>query len=162
MEGIPYGIPHGKDVTRTVTIPNNTASTSLRTIITGWGHATPLDPGGRGCAEWCFRTHQVKIDGSNLFSHQMGVLGCGANPTNNQRGNWQPDRAGWCPGMAVPVRTDVFSTSMAGSTFNFEYFLQPWVGDGGTASGNPGAYYATSCFVIVKSNEPISRATVID
>ncbi|MEN8956535.1 MAG: peptide-N-glycosidase F-related protein [Flavobacteriales bacterium] len=162
LEGVPYGIAHNKDLTRTVTIPSNSEETSLRTIITGWGHATPLDPGGRGCAEWCFRTHKIKIDGADTYSHAMTALGCATNPTSNQAGNWQPDRAGWCPGMEVPVRIDKFSSPKAGSTFNFEYFYQPWTGDGGTASGNPGAYYATSCFVIVKSNTPIEKAVVVD
>ncbi|MDG1175711.1 MAG: peptide-N-glycosidase F-related protein [Flavobacteriales bacterium] len=162
LEGIPYGVTHSKDLTRTVTIPSNAAATSLRTIITGWGHTTPVDVGGRPCAEWCFRTHQVKIDGSDMFSHAMTAMGCASNPTSNQAGNWSPDRAGWCPGMAVSVRVDDFSSSMAGNSFNFEYYLQPWTSNGGTTSGTVGAYYATSCFVIVKSNEPVSRATVVD
>ena len=34
----------------------------------------------------------------------MGPIGCGSNPISNQGGNWAPDRAGWCPGMVVPVR----------------------------------------------------------
>ena len=162
LEGIPYGVTHNKDVTRTVTIPSNTASTSIRTIITGWGHTTPTDGDGRPCAEWCYRTHHIKIDGADKFTHQMGALGCAANPTSNQAGNWRPDRAGWCPGMEVPVRTDVFENSMAGATFNYEYALQPWTSNGGSTSGTVGAYYATSSFVIVKSNEPISKATIID
>ena len=163
LEGVPYGVMHGKDLTRTVTIPSNASSTSLRTIITGWGHTTPADPGsGRPCAEWCFRTHKIKIDGGDKFNHEMGALGCSSNPTSNQAGNWQPDRAGWCPGMAVPVRTDVFDNSKAGETFNFEYFYQPWSSNGGSTSGTVGAYYATSCFVIVKSDQPISKPTVVD
>jgi len=160
--GVPYGTTHTKDLTKTITIPSNSAATSIRTIISGWGHSTPTDSDGRPCAEWCYRAHQIKIAGVDEFNHDMGPIGCSSNPTSNQAGNWQPDRAGWCPGMEVPVRTDNFSTSKAGSTFDFEYFYQPWTSDGGNTSGNSGAYYATSCFVIVKSNDPIAKPTVVD
>lgn len=162
LEGIPYGVSHSKDLTRTVTVPANAEETSLRTIITGWGHTTPTDSDGRPCAEWCYRTHKVKIDGANSYNHQMGSLSCSTNPTNNQAGNWQPDRAGWCPGMDVPVRTDKFDSPKAGSSFTFEYYLQPWTSNGGTTSSTVGAYYATSCFVIVKSDTPIDIPTVVD
>ncbi|MDB4161850.1 peptide-N-glycosidase F-related protein [Bacteroidia bacterium] len=160
--GVPYGKEHAYDLTRTITIPSNAQETTLRTVISGWGHATPTDRDGRPCAEWCFRTHEVKIDGENAFSHTMGPIGCPKNVIQPQRGNWEPDRAGWCPGMAVPVRTDVFLESQAGTTFTFEYDYEEWTTDGGTASGQDGAFYATSSFVIVKSNEPIASATVVE
>ncbi len=157
--GVPYGVAHTFDLDRTVSIPANAESTHLRTIISGWGHATPNDSDGRGCAEWCYRTHDIKINGANTFQHYLGPLGCASNPVSNQNpGNWMPDRAGWCPGMVIPVRTDQFATSMAGSTFNFEYDYEDWVSNG----GNGDAYYATSTFVVVKSNSVISKPTVID
>ena len=157
--GVPYGVSHSFDLDKTITIPANAESTHLRTIITGWGHATPNDNGGRPCAEWCYRTHNVLINGTNEFDHEMGPLGCASNPVSNQSpGNWQPDRAGWCPGMAVPTRIDEFTTSMSGNTFNFEYDYQDWTSDG--ANGN--AYYATSTFVVVKSNTPIVKPTVAE
>ena len=160
--GVPYGKDHEYDLTRTVTIPADAKETALRTVISGWGHATPADSDGRPCAEWCYRTHDVKIDGADMFSHYMGPIGCPDNPIKAQRGNWEPDRAGWCPGMAVPVRPDVFLESQAGKTFTYEYDYEDWTSDGGTSSGQDGAFYATSCFVIVKSNEPIAAATVVE
>jgi len=157
--GVPYGVAHSFDMDKTVSIPANAESTHLRTIISGWGHATPNDAGGRGCAEWCFRTHDVKIDGSNMFSHYLGPIGCASNPVSNQSpGNWQPDRAGWCPGMVVPERIDDFSSSMAGNSFTFEYDYEDWVNDG----GNGNAFYATSTFVVVKSNTPINKPAVAE
>ena len=133
----------------------------MRTIISGWGHATPLDPDGRPCAEWCFRTHKLKL-GDEVFDHYMGPIGCADNPIKAQRGNWEPDRAGWCPGMAVPVRVDEVPISNAGKSVNYEYDYEDWTTDGGTASGNKGAYYATSCYAIVKSNSRIDPAVVTD
>ncbi|PHS10115.1 MAG: peptidase [Kordia sp.] len=161
--GVPYGVtndPMVWDLNKLITIPANAEATSLRTIISGWGHATPTDSDGRPCAEWCYRTHDVKINGANTFQHYMGPIGCGSNPVSGQGGNWSPDRAGWCPGMAVPVRVDELATAMAGNTITFEYDYENWVTDGGNTSGNSGAYYATSTFVIVKSNTPIAKPTV--
>ncbi|NRA92762.1 MAG: hypothetical protein HRU26_08775, partial [Psychroserpens sp.] len=39
--GVPYGVDHNFDLTKSVSIPSNAESTHLRTIISGWGHASP-------------------------------------------------------------------------------------------------------------------------
>lgn len=149
------------DLTKTVTIPPNAEATSLRTIITGWGQETP-SVGGGTCAEWCFRTHHIQINGTNTFEHYMGPLNCAGNPVQPQSGTWPYDRAGWCPGMAVPVRTDQFSSNMAGQTFSFDYSFEPWTNNGLSGNPTPHAYYAISTYVVVKSNTPIVKPTVID
>ena len=163
LEGVIYGEDQSKfDLDKSISFGENIQSAHLRTIITGWGHATPADDDGRRCAEWCFRTHTIKIDGANKFQHQMRGIGCGSNPINNQGGNWQPDRAGWCPGMAVPLRVDKFSENLNGKTIKFDYNFQPWVNDLKTDASNKHAYYAISTFVVLKSNEEISAAVVSD
>ena len=155
IDGVPYGVSHNFDLDKSITIPANAESTHLRTTISGWGHATGSP--GSNCAEWCFRTHDVKINGTNTFQHDMGSLGCASNPVSNQSpGNWTGNRAGWCPGMAVPDRIDVFSSSMAGNTFTFEYDYEDWTNN----MGNGDAYYATSTYVVVKSNTPITKPIV--
>tara|TARA_B100001093_G_scaffold11988_2_gene11112 strand:+ start:99 stop:2057 length:1959 start_codon:yes stop_codon:yes gene_type:complete len=157
IDGVPYGISHNRDLDKTIQIPNNAESTHLRTLISGWGHATPTDANGRPCAEWCYRTHDVKINGVNTFQHNMGPIGCDTNPIYNQSpGNWMPDRAGWCPGMVVPVRSNDLGTSFNGTSFTFEYDFKDWTSDG--QGGN--AYYATSTYVVVKSNTEISSPFV--
>lgn len=157
LEGVPYGVAHSFNLQRNVAVPANSQSTHLRTIISGWGHATPNDADGRGCAEWCYRTHDVIINNTDMFQHNMGPIGCASNPVSNQSpGNWQPDRAGWCPGMEVPIRIDEFSSSMAGSTFAFKYDYEDWTSNG----GNGNAFYATSVFVVVKSDTPITKPNV--
>ncbi|MFB0904909.1 MAG: peptide-N-glycosidase F-related protein [Nonlabens sp.] len=158
LAGIPYGVTHSFDLTRTVNVPSNAQSTHLRTVISGWGQTASGDPDGRPCAEWCFRTHQVLIDGATMFQHDLAPLGCASNPVSNQApGNWMPDRAGWCPGMEVPTRIDVFSSNRAGTAFNFEYELENWINMGGS-----NAFYAISTFVVVKSDTPIQRPVVMD
>ncbi len=156
LGGVPYGESHDFELGRMVSIPENIGETRIRTIITGWGHATPADPDGRPCAEWCFRTHEVLINNEPVFLHVMDGMGCDKNPVQPQNGNWAPDRAGWCPGMAVPVRTDIFATSMQGTDFSYEYRFEQWINNFNTTADNPHAYYAISSFVIVKSNNPIT------
>ena len=159
ISGVPYGVSHTLDLDKTIQIPANAESTHLRTIISGWGHATPNDSDGRPCAEWCYRTHNIKINGANTFQHNLDAIGCASNPINNQNpGNWMPDRAGWCPGMVVPVRTNVMQNSISGSSFTFEYDFEDWTSDG----GNGNAFYATSTYVVVKSNSNISQPVVTD
>src|SRR5262249_13729527 len=52
LDGVIYGENASAfNLNKTITIPANAEATSLRTIITGWGEATPNDPGGRPCAE---------------------------------------------------------------------------------------------------------------
>ena len=159
ISGVPYGVTHNLDLEKSIQIPSDSENIQFRTIISGWGHATPYDADGRPCAEWCFRTHDIKINGSNTFQHNLGPIGCSANPINNQNpGNWQPDRAGWCPGMAVPVRMNSLDTSYSGSTISFEYDFEDWTSDGN--GGN--AFYAISTYVIVKSNSEITAPIVTD
>ena len=159
ISGVPYGVTHNLDLEKSIQIPSDSENIQFRTIISGWGHATPYDADGRPCAEWCFRTHDIKINGSNTFQHNLGPIGCSANPINNQNpGNWQPDRAGWCPGMAVPVRMNSLDTSYSGSTISFEYDFEDWTSDGN--GGN--AFYAISTYVIVKSNSEITTPIVTD
>ena len=159
ISGVPYGVSHNLDLEKSIQIPNNSENIEFRTIISGWGHATPYDADGRPCAEWCFRTHDIKINGSNTYQHNLGPIGCSANPLNNQNpGNWQPDRAGWCPGMEVPVRTNNLDTSYNGSTISFEYDFENWTSDGN--GGN--AFYAISTYIIVKSNSEINEPIVTD
>jgi hypothetical protein len=157
IDGVPYGVNHSEDLDKTIQIPNNAESAHLRTLISGWGHATPTDANGRPCAEWCYRTHAIKINGADTFQHYMGPIGCASNPVNNQSpGNWTQDRAGWCPGMVVPVRSNNLGTSFNGTSFTFEYDFEDWTSDG--QGGN--AYYATSAYVVVKSNTEISSPIV--
>ena len=159
ISGVPYGVSHNLDLEKSIQIPNNSENTHFRTIISGWGHATPEDADGRPCAEWCFRTHEIKINGVNTYQHNLSPIGCSSNPINNQNpGNWMPDRAGWCPGMAVPVRMNNLDTSYNGSTISFEYDFEDWTSDG--IGGN--AFYAISTYVIVKSNSEITAPIVTD
>lgn len=161
---------NGKQTGFTVQVPSNAQQTSFRTIISGWGHAQPYAQGSRGFAEWAFRDHKININDVSTFTHNMGSLSCSTNPkvVKNQAGNWTGNRAGWCPGMEVPVRSDVLSSPRAGQTVNFNYALQEdswntsnmaqkWQDNGVNTQG---AYYAVSSYVIVQSNTPINAPVI--
>ena len=94
----------------------------------------------------------------------MGPIGCSQNPINNQGGNWAPDRAGWCPGMKVPVRIDKFGNDVSNKTLNYEYDFENWTNDflGTPGYNNKNAFYAISSFLILKSNSEIERAIISD
>ena len=170
LSGVPYGGENGVteldetkfDLKKSISLGSNIKSAHFRTIISGWGHATPADSDGRACAEWCFRTHKIKIDNTDKFSHYMGPIGCSSNPITNQGGNWSPDRAGWCSGMVVPVRIDQFNLDISNSTIDFEYYFQPWTNNfvGTQGYNNKNAYNAISSFIVLKSDQQIDAATI--
>lgn len=154
IDGVPYGKSHDFDLTRQIQLPNSIEKAYFRTIISGWGHATPSDPDGGRCAEWCFRTHHVLLNNTITYQHKLEPLGCAQNPINNQSpGNWRGDRAGWCPGMIVPVRIDNINPEKFGNTFSYEYQFEDWTNN----MDNGEAYYAISSYIVIKSNQPISN-----
>lgn len=158
IDGIPYGVASNIDLNKKITLPANTEQAYFKTIITGWGHATPNDATGGGCAEWCFRTHYIQLDNVNTYEHYLGPIGCASNPINNQNpGNWKPNRAGWCPGMEVPAFVDAIKGDLKNKELNFNYVFEPWQAN----NPNNQAFYAISTFIIVKSKTPIAPAKVI-
>lgn len=169
-QGLPYGIKHDKPLSRKISLPTNTQHAHIRTLISGWGHAINTDGKGKQpeelniadnyCAEWCPRTHHILVNNNVAFTHNLGSLNCASNPLNNQwPGNWEPDRAGWCPGMPVPVRIDVLKENEHTQPFQFTYQLQAWERD--TSNGDPNkAFYAISNFIVVQSHTPIAAPVV--
>lgn len=152
IDGVPYGKAFDTnifDLDKNINIPASTELAYFRTVISGWGHAA-----SGNCAEWCFKTHRILLDNVQTYQHKLEGIGCATNPINNQApGNWKPDRAGWCPGMVVPVRFNNIDKTKFGKTFNFDYQFQDY-----TTTGE--AYYAISTFVVVKSNSPITKPIV--
>lgn len=156
IDGVPYGItvdPDQFDLNKTINIPNSAELAYFRTTVSGWGHAT-----AGNCAEWCMRTHDLLINNTATYKHKLEGIGCAKNPVDNQApGNWKPDRAGWCPGMVVPIRFDNIQKTLFGTNFNFEYKFEPWTRED---KKDNNAYYAISTFVVLKSNSPITKATI--
>ncbi|MEL6636108.1 MAG: discoidin domain-containing protein [Bacteroidota bacterium] len=80
----------------------------LTTTGHGWGSNNSLN-----AAEFFRATHHIHVDGSSTFAQDLWV-DCTPNPDacNGQLGNWESNRAGWCPGIIAP---------------NYEYQLDPYL-----------------------------------
>lgn len=154
---IPYGEPISDNIklSGSVSIPENSKSIKLRSTISGWGHATPLDSDGRPSAEWGFRNHNLTL-GSKDFIHKMEPIGCGTNPVSPQNGNWAPDRAGWCPGQEVPIRINSLLAFEAGKTVEYSYQFENWNND----RNNGSAFYSLSTYLVIESDSPIIKPVI--
>ncbi|MFZ6052499.1 T9SS type A sorting domain-containing protein [Halocola ammonii] len=75
---------------------------------------------GNNCAEFCFNTHDLKVNGNNEYSWQM-IQECADNPLYPQGGTWIYDRAGWCPGAPVTTREFELTPFIEGNEFTLEY-----------------------------------------
>lgn len=105
----------------TVEVPEGASRVELRTLISGHGQGN-----SENCAEFCAKTHGFIVN-SAMVSRTVWRDDCAQNPINNQAGNWQPARAGWCPGDIVDAwREDVTAAVTAGET-TVSYALQDYV-----------------------------------
>ncbi len=68
----------------------------LRVIQTGHGFG-----GNENCAEFCAKSHYLKVNGQQKASALLWRDDCGMNALYPQPGTWLYDRANWCPGSAV-------------------------------------------------------------
>lgn len=108
---------------QSITVPaTGVASTGLYVITTGHGQGNV-----ENCAEFCPRTHTVTVDGTP-YKQDIWRNDCDQNPINTQRGNWQPSRAGWCPGDVVqPWIVDLGTTLAPGMSHTVSYDVETYV-----------------------------------
>lgn len=117
------------------TPPAGTTRVELAVIVSGHGQTA-----GDNCAEWCDHEHTFRVNGGAAqhiaFPGQAGQAhGCAARSADGvipgQWGNWAPLRAGWCPGLPVPVvRFDVTDDVTLGAENELTY-------EGSFAGGAP-------------------------
>jgi hypothetical protein len=98
-----------------VKIETTLSTAMLRMIATGHGQGN-LD----NCAEFCGLDESMEINGS-ASSRSVWRSDCAENPLGSrQKGTWQYDRDGWCPGAyVIPVLTDVTGELTAGADNTF-------------------------------------------
>jgi len=70
----------------------------LKTRASGHGFGS-----GNNCAEFCYNTHSVKVNGETQWSWEI-MRECADNALYPQGGTWIYDRAGWCPGAVVDTK----------------------------------------------------------
>lgn len=120
----PFGDPANLQPVPTVSveIPQQVGQSHLRVSNTGHGWGAN---NSRNAAEFFNATHYFDIDGVQTFTQNLWNY-CNPNPDGctGQRGTWQHNRAGWCPGAISPP--DIFDlSSHIGSTFDLDYRFHP-------------------------------------
>lgn len=143
--------PIGKSVApAALTLPKAASSLAVRAFVTGHGQGN-----AGNCAEFCARNHTLTI-GKQSDKKWLWRNDCATTAVPNQSGNWQPSRAGWCPGADVKpwvvavdagVGADVLSGKtalpIAYSVDDYTNTCRPGaVPDGGTCSG---CYFGDGC-----------------
>lgn len=88
----------------------------LKTRASGHGFGS-----GNNCAEFCFNTHSVLVNGVTEWSWEI-MRECADNPLYPQGGTWIYDRAAWCPGAPVDTRNwELTSLVSTEESFNVDY-----------------------------------------
>lgn len=88
----------------------------LKTRASGHGFGS-----GNNCAEFCYNTHSVKVNGAPQWSWEV-MRECADNPLYPQGGTWIYDRAAWCPGAPVDTKEFELTPLVEGqSTFSVDY-----------------------------------------
>lgn len=88
----------------------------LKTRASGHGFGS-----GNNCAEFCYNTHRVKVNGQEHWSWEI-MQECADNPLYPQGGTWIYDRAGWCPGAPTETQDLELTPHVAGSeSFTVDY-----------------------------------------
>ncbi|MFO0630221.1 MAG: peptide-N-glycosidase F-related protein [Polyangiales bacterium] len=118
---------------QTVSVPAGTRGARAWVVTTGHGQ------GNRdNCAEFCARAHVLRVDDA-VHEHALWRDNCAENPIRNQRGNWQPNRAGWCPGdIAAPWIAELRRPRPGPHTVAYD--VDDWVN-----TCRPGASPCTGC-----------------
>lgn len=95
------------------------SSYNLKTTASGHQFDNPSN-----CAEFCPRTHSIKVDGNNIRSFSLWKQ-CDSNPLYPQGGTWLVDRSAWCPGAPVDVyNTELTDYVTPGDSATIDYNIQ--------------------------------------
>lgn len=125
---------------KSFTLPANAIKAEIKNVISGHG----MD--NDGCAEFCSKYYQQKINGTLLEQKQLWKNDCGMNNIYPQTGTWLFDRANWCPGEAVyPFVHTLPNSITGGSTFTADIDMEPYIG--GNQSNLGGFNIASQLFV---------------
>lgn len=90
-----------------------------------------------GCAEFCSRYYQLKLNNTTISQKQLWRNDCGWNEVYPQTGTWIYERGNWCPGAVVwPIYHDLSALTTANTNFTVDVDMQPYVGGGSLGGYN--------------------------
>lgn len=107
-------------------IPADVKMARVKMRVTGHGMQ-----GSENCAEFCPKTHILKINDVKRFDHYVWRGDCSLNPLYPQGGTWIFSRSNWCPG--AEVRTADFEITpfiTPGDSVKVDYDFQPYSSGG--------------------------------
>ena len=102
--------------------PEHTEEAKMLLVTTGhgWGENNSLN-----AAEFFDARHHIKVDDNPEFEQHLWT-NCVPNPDacNGQLGNWESNRAGWCPGIIAPNYEYDFTPFLSNSSMELSYIFQ--------------------------------------
>jgi len=102
-----------------VDIDENTVAAGIRVITTGHGQGNTDN-----CAEFCLKEHSIVVN-DDTFEQFLWRDDCSSNSCSPQGGNWQYNRAGWCPGSSViPWDINITSSIIPGQSAVLDYNIE--------------------------------------
>lgn len=108
-----------------------TSKTFIKNSISGHGSDD------LGCAEFCSKYYQLKINNVIESQKQLWRNDCGINEVYPQTGTWIYDRGNWCPGAVVwPIYHDVSTITTANTNFTVDVDMEPYTGSGSLGGYN--------------------------
>ncbi|WP_317897510.1 T9SS type A sorting domain-containing protein [Aurantibacillus circumpalustris] len=108
-----------------------TARTFVKNTVSGHGSDNT------GCAEFCSKYYQLKINNTMISQKQLWRSDCGINEVYPQTGTWIYDRGNWCPGAVVwPIYHELTNITSANTTFTVDADMQPYIGSGSLGGYN--------------------------
>jgi hypothetical protein len=107
--------------TGSIEVPAGASQASLVAFITGHGQGNH-----QNCAEFCAKTHDITV-GTTRFEKEIWRDDCATTAAPNQQGNWQPGRAGWCPGAAAHGWTELLPEALTpGQALDVAYGVEAY------------------------------------
>jgi len=106
---------------KTVAVDAAAEKSVVRIITTGHGQGNTDN-----AAEFAMKQHTVKAN-DQTHTWTLWRNDCAQNTCSPQGGNWQPGRAGWCPGdSVVPEDVDVSAAAVAGQDVDLDYDIEAY------------------------------------
>ncbi len=152
------GISYDLDA-RDVPVEVKTKQSQVRITLSGHGQGNTGN-----AAEFLERTHELRVN-NETFDHNLWKADCPQNECANQRGTWEFQRAGWCPGQEVaPFVVNTTDVATPGENAEIDYTFQQYtnlLNTGYNDQGHTEPHFRMWTYFIEMSDEPyVSRTNL--
>lgn len=151
--GISYDLPE-----QTLSVANNAEAVHVRMTTTGHGQGNTDN-----AAEFSHKIHDLLVNGTPEFEHDLWKEDCNQNPCSPQNGTWQYARSGWCPGQAViPLWWNLEGLYTPGNDITLDYELETYtnlLNTGYNGGSHTEPHYRINSYLVSQSSSPLSPIT---